>query len=60
MCREGEVLGGFPHAGATGDVAGDGVVPGSVAEALRLASASVDYLLSPGAADLDGAGCGRR
>ncbi|MGH3282021.1 MAG: DUF222 domain-containing protein, partial [Trebonia sp.] len=36
----------------------DGTVPGSVAEALRLASASMDYLLSPGAGDLDGAGCG--
>jgi len=51
--------GGFPHAGVPVDgTAAGGAVPGSVAEALRLASASMDYLLSPGAAGLDGAGCG--
>jgi Domain of unknown function (DUF222) len=49
---------GFPHAKAADGMAKDGVVPGSVAEALRLASASMDYLLAQGAADLDGAGCG--
>src|SRR5215471_8497414 len=34
-------------------------VPGSVAEALRLAGASMDYLNSPAAADLPAAACGQ-
>jgi hypothetical protein len=59
MSKDGDVLGEFPHVGAgAGNMAEDGAVTGSVAEALRLASASMDYLLSPEAADLDGAGCG--
>jgi hypothetical protein len=33
--------------------------PGSVAEALRMADASVDYLNSPAAADLPAAACGQ-
>src|SRR5580700_9593112 len=36
----------------------DGRVFGSVAEALRLANATMDYLNSPEAADLDAAACG--
>ena len=36
----------------------DGPVPGSIAEALRMAGASLDYLNSP-AAELDGAACGQ-
>src|SRR5262249_56806028 len=36
-----------------------GTVPGSVAEALRMADASMDYLNSPGAADLRAAACGQ-
>jgi hypothetical protein len=35
-----------------------GIAPGSVAEALRLAGASLDYLSSAAASDLDGPGCG--
>jgi hypothetical protein len=41
---------GFDHAGD--------MVPGSVAEALRLAGASLDYLDSVATGDLDGPGCG--
>ncbi len=36
----------------------DGRAPGSVTEALRMAGASLDYLNSPAARDLDGAACG--
>jgi len=36
-----------------------GTVPGSVAEALRMADASMDYLNSPAAADLPAAACGQ-
>jgi hypothetical protein len=36
----------------------DGQAPGSVTEALRMAGASLDYLNSPAARDLDGAACG--
>ena len=36
----------------------DGRVFGSVAEALRMANATMDYLNGPGAADLDPAACG--
>jgi hypothetical protein len=38
--------------------AGNDGVPGSVAEALRMASASMDYLNGPGAGELDAASCG--
>jgi hypothetical protein len=38
---------------------GDGQVPGSVAEALRLADVSLDYLDSPASGELDGVGCGQ-
>jgi hypothetical protein len=58
MCTDGNTTGGPSRATAAADMAAGGTVPGSVAEALRLASASMDYLLSQGAADLDGAGCG--
>ena len=34
-------------------------VPGSIAEALRLADASLDYLNSSAAADASGAACGQ-
>ena len=37
----------------------DGSMPGSVAEALRMAGASMDYLNSPAAADLPAAACGQ-
>src|SRR5215472_8009492 len=37
----------------------DGSVPDSVAEALRMAHASLDYLNSPAAADLPAAACGQ-
>src|SRR5215471_12567770 len=37
----------------------DGFVSGSVAEALRMAHASMDYLNSPAAADLPAAACGQ-
>src|SRR5580700_5506162 len=37
---------------------GDDGLPGSVAEALRMATASMDYLNGPGAGDLDPAACG--
>src|SRR5215472_9174812 len=37
----------------------DGFVPGSVAEALRMAHASMDYLNSPAAADLPATACGQ-
>src|SRR5262249_40416507 len=37
----------------------DGSMPGSVAEALRMAHASMDYLNSPAAADLPAAACGQ-
>src|SRR5215469_941873 len=37
----------------------DGCMPGSVAEALRMAHASMDYLNSPAAADLPAAACGQ-
>ena len=37
---------------------GSGTAPGSVAEALRMAHASMDYLNGRGAADLEAAGCG--
>ena len=36
----------------------DGYAPASVAEALRMANAAMDYLNGPGAEDLDGASCG--
>jgi hypothetical protein len=36
----------------------DGQGPGSVADALRMARASLDYLNSPAAGDLDGTACG--
>jgi hypothetical protein len=36
----------------------DGMVPGSAAEAMRMAGAALDYLNSPAAEALDGAGCG--
>src|SRR5579872_6790976 len=36
----------------------DGRVFGSVAEALRMANATMDYLNGPGAAELDAAACG--
>src|SRR5215831_7981552 len=36
----------------------DGSMPGSVAEALRLAHAGLDYLNSPAAAELHAAACG--
>ena len=36
----------------------DGRVFGSVAEALRMANATMDYLNGPGAGDLDAAACG--
>jgi Domain of unknown function (DUF222) len=42
---------------AVDDTSG-GMVPGSAAEALRLAAASLDYLASAAAEDLDGPGCG--
>src|SRR5262252_6642978 len=35
-----------------------GSVPGSVAEALRMVDAGMDYLNSPGAADLPASACG--
>ena len=37
----------------------DGQAPGTIAEALRLADASLDFLNSPAAADVDGATCGQ-
>ena len=37
----------------------DGFVPDSIAEALRMAHASMDYLNSPVAADLPAAACGQ-
>jgi hypothetical protein len=37
---------------------GDDGLPGSVAEALRMADASMDYLNGPGGAELDPAACG--
>jgi HAMP domain-containing protein len=37
---------------------GNGTAPGSVAEALRMAHASLDYLNGRGAADLEAASCG--
>ncbi|MGH3216265.1 MAG: hypothetical protein ACRDL9_17020, partial [Trebonia sp.] len=37
---------------------GDNGLPGSVAEALRMATASMDYLNGPGAVELDAAACG--
>jgi len=42
---------------AVDDAAGGGV-PASAAEALRMAAASLDYLSSLAAGDLDGPGCG--
>jgi hypothetical protein len=36
----------------------DGRMFGSVAEALRMANATMDYLNGPGAGDLDAASCG--
>ena len=36
----------------------DGWMPGSVAEALRMTRAGLDYLNSLGAGELDAAGCG--
>src|SRR5487761_1714369 len=39
-------------------IAPGGVLPGSAAEALRLVRAGLDYLNSPAAEMLDGAGCG--
>ena len=37
---------------------GDNGLPGSVAEALRMATASMDYLNGPGAVELDAGACG--
>ena len=37
---------------------GGGQVPGSIAEALRMTGAGLDYLNSPAAAELHAAGCG--
>jgi hypothetical protein len=54
MCTGDDDSGGLARRGA----ANGAVVPGSVAEALRVAGVVLDYLNSP-AAELDGAACGQ-